>query len=40
MLTWWSNAVNRYCFFTFATSRTPRNPWDTRSPLWVGLVLD
>jgi hypothetical protein len=25
---------------SLAASRTPRNPWDTRSPLCVGLVLD
>jgi hypothetical protein len=32
--------VNRSCFLSFAACRTPLNPWDTRSPLCVGLVLD
>ena len=32
--------MNRSCFLSLATCRTPRNPWDTRSPLCVGLVLD
>jgi len=31
--------VNRSCFLTLAACRTPFNPWDTRSPLCVGLVL-
>src|SRR6266851_4685037 len=29
-------AVNRSCFLSRATWRTPPNPWDTRSPLCVG----
>ena len=37
---WWSKAVNRSCFLSLAACRTPLNPWDTRSPLCVGLVLD
>jgi hypothetical protein len=32
--------VNRFCLFFRALSRTPRNPWDTLSPLWVRRVLD
>jgi hypothetical protein len=32
--------VNRSCFLTLAACRTPFNPWDTRSPLCVGRVLD
>src|ERR1700756_852051 len=32
--------VNRSCLLFFAACRTPLNPWDTRSPLCVGLVLD
>ena len=39
-VTWWSKAVNRSCLFFRALSRTPCNPWDTRSPLCVGRVLD
>jgi hypothetical protein len=35
-----SKAVNRSLLLAFATSRTSCNPWDTRSPLRVGLVLD
>src|SRR5208283_4062442 len=35
----WSKAVNRSCFLSRATRRTPPNPWDTRSPLCVGRVL-
>ena len=31
--------MNRSCLFFRALSRTPRNPWDTRSPLCVGCVL-
>jgi len=33
-------SLNRSCLLFFAASRTPLNPWDTRSPLCVGLVLD
>src|SRR5208282_4644111 len=33
-----SRAVNRSCFLSRAAWRTPPNPWDTRSPLCVGLV--
>src|ERR1700758_1299661 len=40
MLTWWSRAVNRSCLLSLAAFRTPRNPWDPRFPLCVGLVLD
>ncbi len=32
--------MNRSCLLSFAVCRTPLNPWDTRSPLCVGLVLD
>ena len=32
--------MNRSCFLSRATRRTPPNPWDTRSPLGVGRVLD
>ena len=32
--------MNCSCLFFFAACRTPLNPWDTRSPLCVGLVLD
>ena len=32
--------MNRSCFLSRATRRTPPNPWDTRSPLSVGRVLD
>jgi hypothetical protein len=32
--------VNRSCFLSLAACRTPLNPWDTGSPLCVGLVLD
>ena len=32
--------MNRSCFLSLAACRTPLNPWDTRSPLCVGLVLD
>jgi hypothetical protein len=39
-LIWCSRAVNRSCLLSFAACRTPRNPWDTRSLLCVGLVLD
>jgi hypothetical protein len=31
--------VNRSCLLFFAASRTPLNPWDTGSPLCVGLVV-
>ena len=31
--------MNRSCLFFRALSRTPCNPCDTRSPLWVGLML-
>lgn len=31
--------MNRSCFSFRALSRTPRNPWDTRSPRCVGCVL-
>ena len=37
---WWSKAVNRSCFLTFATSRTPRNPCDMCFPLCVGDMCD
>src|SRR6266849_4606978 len=39
-LRWWSRAVNRSCFLSFATCRTPFNPWDIRFPLCVGGMLD
>ena len=39
-VTWWSKAVNRSCLCFRALSRTPCNPCDTLSPLWVGCVLD
>ena len=32
--------MNRSCLLFRAFSRTPCNPWDTLSPLWVGRVLD
>ncbi len=32
--------MNRSCFLSHATRRTPPSPWDTRSPLGVGRVLD
>ena len=37
---WWSRAVNRSCFLSFAACRTPFNPWDMRFPLCVGCMLD
>jgi hypothetical protein len=30
--------VNRSCFLSCAACRTPRSPWDTRTPLCVGCV--
>ena len=32
--------MNRSALFFRALSRTPFNPWDIRSPLWVGWLLD
>ena len=29
-LGWWSKALNRSCFLSFAAFRTPSNPWDMR----------
>jgi hypothetical protein len=37
---WWSRAVNRSCFLSFAACRTPCNPWDMRFPLCVGRMCD
>ena len=34
-----AKAVKRSCFLSFAARRTPLNPWDTRFPLCVRLVL-
>ena len=31
MLRWWSKAVNRSCFLSFADFRTPSNPWGSVS---------
>ena len=32
--------MNRSCLLSFAAFRTPFNPWDIRSPLCVGRMLD